>query len=92
MGGLLRCEPLKAAVSDPIILAEITVNRVQAMIRLASHNVGLFAFGISLPANYALMSQSRSHVVKGRTSGDERPGKTLMFGQYLGDSAVIAVE
>ena len=92
MSGLLRGEPLEAAVPDAIVLAEITVNCLQAVVGLASHNVRLLAFGVSLPANNAFMSQSRSHVVEGRTSRDERPGDALMFGQYSGDSAVIAVE
>ncbi len=36
VGGLLRCEPLEAAVADAIVLPEIAVHSFETVVRLAS--------------------------------------------------------
>src|SRR5262245_9363222 len=64
VGGLLGCEPLEAAMPDPIVLTEITVDCLQTVVGLAGDDVGLLPFGITLPANDALMSQSCSHIME----------------------------
>jgi hypothetical protein len=51
VGGLLGRQPLEAAMSDPIVLTEITVDGLQAVVSLACDDVGLFPFSIALPAN-----------------------------------------
>ena len=56
VSGLLRRESLKAAVADAIVLAEIMVNRLEAVVGLASDDVRLLALGVALPANNPLMS------------------------------------
>ncbi len=42
VGRLLRCEPLKAAVPHAVVLTEITVNRLEAVVRLAATTCGSF--------------------------------------------------
>ena len=81
----LRCEPLNTAMADAIILAEVTIDRVETVVSLASDDVRLFAFGVSLPANDPLMSQSCSHVMECGASWNNGVGASLVLGQHLSD-------
>jgi hypothetical protein len=92
VSGLLGRESLKAAVADAIVLTEITVNRLQTVVGLARDDVGLLPFGIALPANDALMSESRSHIVERRSPRDDGVGFTLMLGQQYRDPTIIRME
>src|ERR1700740_2233321 len=58
----------------------------------ASDDVRFFAFGISLPANNAFMSQSSSDVVKSGASGNDCVGSALVLGQQLGNPSVVEAE
>src|SRR5215469_2528962 len=46
VGGLLGRQPLEATMPDPIVLTEITVDRLQAVVGLARHDVRLLPLGI----------------------------------------------
>jgi hypothetical protein len=92
VSGLLGGESLKAAVPDTIVLAEITVNRLEAVVSLAGDNVWLLALGVSLPANDAFMSESRSHVVERGAPWDESVSEELMLGQHMSDLTVVGIE
>jgi hypothetical protein len=92
VGGLLGCEPLEAAMPDPIVLTEITVNSLQAVVGLAGDDVGLFPFGVTLPANDSLMSKSCPHVVERGSPRDDGLGVSLMLGQQDRDPTVAGME
>src|ERR1035438_6891516 len=59
---------------------------------LLSDDVGLFAFGVSLPANNPLMSKSCSHVMECGASWNNGLGDALMLGQHLSDPTVVDAE
>jgi hypothetical protein len=92
VSGLLRREPLKPAVSDAIVLAEVTVNRFEAVVRLARHDVRLLPLGIALPANDPLVRQTRPHIVEGGATGNDGLGGSLVFRQHMSDSTVVGIE
>ena len=92
VSGLLRREPLQAAMADAIVLAEVTVDRLKAVVSLASDDMRLLAFGVSLPANNPLMSQSCSDVVERGASWDDGVGEALMLGQHMCDPTVVDAE
>src|SRR6516225_9832689 len=85
VSGLLWSEFLKAAVADPVVLAEIVVNRFEAVVGLASNDVWVLSLGVALPANNPLMSQPRSNIVEGRASRNDRVGTLLIPGQKGAD-------
>src|SRR5262245_17583171 len=64
MSRLLGREALKSTVADAIVLAEVAVDGIQAMVGLTSDDVGLLPFGVALPTNDALMSESCSHIME----------------------------
>lgn len=92
VSGLLGREPLQTAMADTIVLAQVTVDRVQAVVGLASDDMRLLAFGVSLPANNPLMSQSCSDVVERGASWDDRIGEALVLGQHMSDPTVVGAE
>ena len=89
---LLGREPLQTAVADAIVLAQVTVDGFQTVVRLSSDDVRLFPFGIALPANDPLMSQPCSNIVKRGTPRDHGVGVTLMLGQQHGDPTIVAMK
>jgi hypothetical protein len=89
---LLGREPLQTAVADAIVLAQVTIDGFQTVVRLPSDDVRLFAFGIALPANDPLMSQPCSNIVKRGTPRDQGVGVTLMLGQQLGDPTIVGMK
>jgi len=92
VGGLLGREPLEAAMPDPIVLTEITVDRLQAVVGLACDDVGLLPFSIPLPANDSLMSKSCPHIVERGAPRDDGLGVSLMLGQQDRDPTVVRME
>ena len=92
MSGLLGREPFQTAMADAVVLAEVTVNRLEAVVGLASDDVRLLAFGVSLPANNPLMSESCSDIVERGASRDDGVGVALMLGQHVRDPTVAGVE
>jgi hypothetical protein len=92
MSGLLGREALKATVADAIVLAEVAVDRLQAMIRLTRDDVGLLPFRIALPTNDSLMSEPCSHIVERGAARDEGVGGALMLGQHMSNLAVVGIE
>ena len=56
VSGLLWREPFETAMADAVVLAEVTIDRLKAVVGLAGDDVRFLAFGISLPANNPLMS------------------------------------
>src|SRR3974377_2309700 len=78
VSGLLGRESMKAAVPDAVVLAEIVVNRFEAVVGLASNDIRVLPLGIALPANNPLMSESRSNIVEGRPSRDDSVGVLLI--------------
>ena len=92
VSGLLGREPLETAMADAIVLAEITVDRLEAVVGLASDDMRLLAFGVSLPANNPLMSQSCSDIVEGGASRDDGVGEALVLGQHMSDPTVVDAE
>jgi hypothetical protein len=77
---LLGGEPLKPAVTDAIVLAEITVKRVKAVVSLAGDDVWLLPLGIALPKDDALMSEAGPNVVERRAPWDDGLGIAFMLG------------
>ena len=92
VSGLLWSEFLKAAVADPVVLAEIVVNRFEAVVGLASNDVWVLSLGVALPANNPLMSQPRSNIVEGRASRNDRVGTLLIPGQKGADVTAAGME
>src|SRR5262245_2087000 len=92
VGGLLGREPLEAAMPDPIVLTQITVNGLQAVVGLAGDDVGFLPFGITLPANDSLMSQSCPHVMERGSARDDGLGVSLVPGQQDRDLTVAGLE
>src|SRR5439155_4752109 len=58
----------------------------------ASDDMRFLAFGVSLPANNPLMSQSCSDVMECGTSWNDGVGETLMLGQHMSDPTVVDAE
>jgi len=79
-------------MADAIILAEVTIDRVETVVSLASDDVRLFSIGVSLPANNPLMSQSCTHVMECGASWNNSVGASLVLGQHLSDPLVSDTE
>ena len=92
VSGLLGRESMKAAVPDAVVLAEIVVNRFEAVVGLASNDIRVLPLGIALPANNPLMSESRSNIVEGRPSRDDSVGVLLIPGQECADVTAAGME
>ncbi len=88
----LRGQALQSTVTDPIVLAQVVIDRIKAVVCLASDDVRFLAFGISLPANNALMSQSSSDIVQSGAPGNERVGLALMLGQQLTNPTAVGAK
>ena len=84
--------PWRRQCAHPVVSTEITVDRLQAVEGLAGHDVRLLPFGVGLPANNPLRSESRSHVVQGGAARDDRVGGPLLLGQQHRDPTVLGVE
>jgi hypothetical protein len=92
VGRLLWGEPLQTAMADAIVLAQVAVNGIQAVVGLASDDVRFLAFGVSLPANNPLMSQSSSEVVESSAAGYDGFRRALVLHEHGSDPAVAAAE
>jgi hypothetical protein len=92
MSRLLGRQALKSTVADAIVLAEVAVDGLQAVVRLTSDDVGLLPFGVALPTNDALMSESCSHIVERGAARHEGVAGTLVLGQHPSDLAVVGIE
>ena len=92
VSGLLGGQALESAMADAVVLPEVAVHGLEAMVGLAGDDVRFLPFGVALPANNALMSQSRSNIVQCGAARDERAGLALMLGENASDPAVVDVE
>lgn len=89
---LLRGQALQTTVADPIVLAQVVIDRIKAVVCLASDDVRFLTFGISLPANNSLMSQSSSDVVESGAPGNDGVGRALMLGEQLTNPTVVGAK
>ena len=89
---LLRGQAFQSTVADPIVLAQVVIDRFETVIRLTSDKVWFLAFDVSLPANNALMSHSSSDVMQIGTPGNDRFGGALMLAQQLANPTAIGAK
>ena len=83
---------MEATMSDAVVVAEVAVHRFQTVVGLPGDLVRFFAFGISLPADDAFVSQAGADVVQGGPTRDEFLGFPFMGRQDMGDLRVVSVE
>jgi hypothetical protein len=92
VSSLLWREPFHTAMADAVVLAKIMIDCIKAVVGLTSDDVRFLAFGVSLPTNNPLMSQSCSDVVECGASWDDGFGEALVLRQDLRDPAIADAE
>lgn len=92
MGCFRGCELLQTAVPHPIVLAEVTIDGLQAVVGLTGNQVRFLSFGIALVADDAFVGQAGAHIVQRRSAGNQLLGIAFVFGQDLRDSRFAGAE
>jgi hypothetical protein len=92
VGRLFGRESLRPAVAHTVVLAEVTVDGLEAVISFAGDDVGIFPLGITLPADDAFVRETGAHVVQRGAPRDQGSRLSLVLSQQGSYGGVVGIE
>lgn len=89
---LLWGKALESTVTHAVVHAEVTIDRLQAVVGLFGNEMGILTFGKTFPADDAFVSQTGTDIVERGATRNNGLGAALMRCENNGHSVVIGVE